>query len=212
MPTAIVEKNDKKLAVLKAAASMFLAHGFRAATTDMIQREAAVSKATMYACFPSKEAMFVAVIERECTAMAEAIRGSRAAPGNVARMLTEIGRSYLDFILSPTMLALYRVIVAEAPRFPDLGPQFYRAGPGVVTSMVAERLGEAAQSGEIDVQSVGIEAAAVLFLGMARAEGQLECLTHPDARPSAVQTDRWVQLAVTTFLRAFGVDAALPAR
>jgi hypothetical protein len=78
--------------------------------------------------------------------------------------------------------------------------------------MVAERLGEAAQSGEIDVQSVGIEAAAVLFLGMARAEGQLECLAHPDARPSAVQMDRWVQLAVTTFLRAFGVDAALPAR
>jgi AcrR family transcriptional regulator len=210
MPRA--EQNDKKLSVLEAAAKVFLAHGFSAATTDMIQREAGVSKATMYACFPSKEAMFVAVIERKCTAMAEAIRGSRAVPGDIARMLTEIGGSYLDFILSPTALALYRVVVAEAPRFPELGPRFYRAGPGVVIPIVAERLDEAARSGEIDVQSVGVGTAAELFLGMVRAEGHLECLTHPDARPSAVQMERWVQTAVTVFLRAFGVTAASPAR
>jgi AcrR family transcriptional regulator len=203
-----MKKSDKKLAVLDAAASVFLAHGFSAASTDMIQSKAGVSKATMYACFPNKEAMFTAVVERECAAMSEAFRSIRAKPGDPARMLAELGGAYLDFILTPTMLALYRVVVAETPRIPDLGRQFYLAGPQVSTSVLAERLSETARAGEIDVLSVGIEAAAALFFSMVRAEAQLECLLHPDARPSPVQIDRWVQLAVTTFLRAFGVSAA----
>jgi AcrR family transcriptional regulator len=210
--TASIKKSDKKLAVLNAAAAVFLAHGFSAASTDMIQSKAGVSKATMYACFPNKEAMFMAVIERECAAMAEMFRSIRTTPGDLSRMLSELGGAYLGFVLTPTMQALYRVVVAEAPRIPNLGRRFYLAGPQVAISVVAERLSEVARAGEIDVQSVGLEAAAALFLGMVRAEAQLECLTHPDARPSALQVDRWVQIAVTTFLRAFGIDAAAAAR
>ncbi|AXW64055.1 TetR family transcriptional regulator (plasmid) [Ralstonia solanacearum] len=199
-----IEQNDKEMSVLKAATAVFLAHGFSAATTDMIQRKASVSKATMYACFPNKEAMFAAVIEQECAKMAATIRAIQAAPGDIAKTLTDIGLSYLRFVLSPTALALYRVVVAEAPRFPDLGRRFYLAGPKVVTSMLAAWLKEAAQDGEIDIQSIGVDAAATLFISLVRTEGQLESLTHPDAQPSAAQLDHWVQLAVTTFMAAFG--------
>jgi AcrR family transcriptional regulator len=45
-----VERSGKEAVVLKAAAPVFLTHGFSAAISDMIQREAGVSKATMYAC------------------------------------------------------------------------------------------------------------------------------------------------------------------
>ncbi|MDR1889172.1 MAG: TetR/AcrR family transcriptional regulator C-terminal domain-containing protein, partial [Zoogloeaceae bacterium] len=164
------------------------------------------SKATMYACFPNKEAMFVAVIEQQCAVMTTAIQAIQSTPGNIARTLTAFGTDYLRIILSPNLLALFRVVVAEAPRFPDLGRKFYLAAPRVVLLMVAEWLSEAAQAGEINIQSVGVETAASLFLSLLRAEGQLECLTHPDARPSAAQMSHWVQLAVTTFLAAFGVD------
>ncbi|MGD7409203.1 TetR/AcrR family transcriptional regulator C-terminal domain-containing protein, partial [Ralstonia pseudosolanacearum] len=67
---------------------------------------------------------------------------------------------------------------------------------------------EAAQDGEINIQAVGVEAAATLFISLVRTEGQLESLTHPDAQPSAAQLDHWVQLAVTTFMAAFGVPRA----
>jgi AcrR family transcriptional regulator len=202
--TASVERNDKELVVLNAATSVFLAHGFSATTTDMIQREAGVSKATMYACFPNKEALFAAVIERQCAKMTATIQAIEASPGNVAKMLTDIGMSYLQIVLSPAGLALFRVATAEAPRFPELGRRFYLAGPKAVTSLVAVRLSEAAQAGEINVQATGIEAAAGLFISMVRGEGQLESLTHPGSQPSAAQMDHWVQLAVTTFLGAFG--------
>ncbi|MDR0578452.1 MAG: TetR/AcrR family transcriptional regulator C-terminal domain-containing protein [Candidatus Accumulibacter sp.] len=66
-------------------------------------------------------------------------------------------------------------------------------------------MGTFPRAGEVDVGSVGVEAVATLFIGMIRAQAQLECLMHPQARPSAAQKDRWVRLAVTTFLKAFGV-------
>ncbi|MDP5893521.1 TetR/AcrR family transcriptional regulator C-terminal domain-containing protein [Pseudomonas aeruginosa] len=198
------DRKDKSLPVLEAAATVFLAHGFSAATTDMIQREAKVSKATVYACFPNKEALFAAVIERECAVMAETVRAIEAAPGDIAKTLNDLGLSYLRIVLSPTGLALFRVVVADAVRFPDLARTFYLAGPKVIHHMIAERLEVAARAGEIDVQAIGIEGAATQFVSVLRGEGQLECLTHPDAHPSTEQLDRWVRMAVTTFLAAFG--------
>lgn len=200
------EPHDKSLPILKAAASVFLTHGFSAATTDMIQREAKVSKATVYACFPNKQALFAAVIERECAAMAETVRAIEPAPGDIARTLTDLGLSYLRIVLSPTGLALFRVIVAEAPRFPDLARRFYLAGPKAIAAMIADRLVQAVNAGEVDVRTAGIDAATAAFVSLLRGEGQLECLMHPDAQPSAEQLDRWVRLAVGTFLEAFGVD------
>ena len=202
--TKATKQNDKQLTLLKAASRMFLEHGFTAATTDMIQREAGVSKATMYARFANKELLFAAVIEHECALMTATFQTLHLSPGNIGKSLSDLGMSCLDVVLSPTALALNRVVTAEAPRFPELGRRFFLAGPKVVTSMVAERLGEAARLGEINVQAIGIDAAANLFLSMVRAQAQTECLSHPETRPSAAQKDYWVQIAVTTFLAAFG--------
>lgn len=200
------DKNDKETIVLNAAISVFLAHGFSAATTDMVQREAGVSKATMYAFFPNKEALFEAALKRQCAKLTNLIQSMEVASGDVRKMLTQIGTSYLSSVLEPNGLALYRVAVAEAPRFPDLGRLFYLAGPKTVTSLIASRLSAASQAGEIDVQAIGVEAAAALFISMVRCEAQLECLTHPGSRPSDAQIDTWVHIAVTTFLAAFSVQ------
>ncbi|WP_437883913.1 TetR/AcrR family transcriptional regulator [Pseudomonas sp. LRF_L74] len=200
---AFVECDEKSLAVLDAASSVFLANGFSGATTDMIQKRARVSKATLYACFPTKEALFAAVIEHECSAMAQTIEAMTPASGDITRTLGDLGRSYLRIILSPTGLALFRVSIAEAPRFPELARRFYLAGPRVVANLIAEHLEAAAQAGEIDIQNVGLENAAGLFISLLRGEGQMECLIHPQALPSEEQVERWVKLAVQTFLSAF---------
>ncbi|MCL2894474.1 TetR/AcrR family transcriptional regulator [Brenneria tiliae] len=205
MPESIHPHHDKISVVLNAAASVFLTHGFSAATTDMIQREAGVSKKTLYACFPGKEAMFMAVIERQCALMASTVSAIQPAPGNLAKTLTDIGRAYLDIVLSDTGVALFRVVVAESPRFPMAGRHFYLSGPKVVTAMVAEQLSAASQAGDINIHDIGAETAAALFIGMVRSEGQLDCLLHPGTRPSPGQLDRWVKLAVDTFIGRFAV-------
>ncbi|WP_084162256.1 TetR/AcrR family transcriptional regulator [Paraburkholderia bannensis] len=189
--------------VLNAARSVFLAHGFSAATTDMIQREARVSKSTVYASWPTKEALFAAVIQRECGQFANSLRHMEFESDDITRSLTTLARAYLTLIVSPMGLALFRVIVAETPRFPELGRTFYAAGPEVVAGIVGQFLERAAARGQIDVQAVGYTSAANLFISIVRGEAQLECLTHPNARPSDAQIDRWVEAAVHTFVSAF---------
>jgi AcrR family transcriptional regulator len=198
--------SEKTAAVLDAAARVFLAHGFSAATTDMIQRAAAVSKATVYACYPNKEALFAAVIERECQRMMDGIRALDGAGQPLRPALSEMGRAYLSMLLSPNGLALYRVVVADAPRFPELGRLFFQTGPQQVVAIVTRLLCRAADS--LDLSTIGAAEAAKLFLSLLRNEAQLELLTHPTAQTSAAGIDRLVELAVGTFLRAYAPGSA----
>lgn len=189
--------------VLAAARLIFFAHGFSLATTDMIQRAAGVSKSTVYAHYPNKEALFRAVVEAECNRFMEEARQRRVPDRNLKPLLIGMGKTFLDLILSPEILAMYRVVVSEAPRFPDLGALFYAAGPGAMNKFVAETLEQAMEKGELDLGGIGRDAAASLFINMLRGEAQMQVLTHPETPASVIQREQWVNEAVTTFLRAF---------
>lgn len=198
------ELGPKAQIVLRAARKVFLTHGFSAATTDMIQQEAKVSKSTVYAHFPNKEALFIAVIEAQCGAVTSAMQNVEFRAGKLRNTLAELARAYLLIILSPMGLALFRVVIAEAPRFPALARTFYLAGPAVVAGRIADLLAQAVKAGEADLGELGREAAAAQFTNLVRSEPQLQCLTHPETAPSAAQVDQWVSSAVTTFMRAYG--------
>jgi AcrR family transcriptional regulator len=51
--------------VLDAALSLFVDHGYRGTSMDMIADAAGVTKPVVYDCFPNKEALFAALLERE---------------------------------------------------------------------------------------------------------------------------------------------------
>lgn len=189
--------------VLAGARAVFLANGYTAATTDMIQQAAGVSKSTVYAHYPNKEALFMAVVEAECERFLKAVGETRFAGERLADILYAMARAYLDLVLSRDGLALYRAIVAEAPRFPELGRRFYLAGPGAMNNIVARELEAAEARGEVALKGIGRDSAASLFVNMVRGEPHMQCLMHPESPASAVQRDRWASDAATAFLRAF---------
>lgn len=196
--------NTKALTVLNAARNVFLTHGFSAATTDMIQREAGVSKSTVYAHYANKEALFTAVIEAECTSFTNIVRGIDFQQGKLRETLTILARAYLDIVLSSSGLALFSVVIAEGPRFPELGRAFYLAGPQVMKMIVSDHLANAAATGEVDLGEIGLDTAASQFINLVRSDPQLQCLTHPEATPSSAQIDQWAKATVVTFMRAYG--------
>lgn len=198
--------DDKARSVLDAATQVFLEHGFTAATTDMIQKKAGVSKATVYARYPTKEALFSEVISRTCARVAAGVDAVETESGCIRDQLTDLGAGYLHLLLQPSNLALFRVVIAEAQRFPDLARHFYLSGPKTIVSLLTQQLGQAVAREELDLQSVGLSGAAELFLNSLRGSAQLECLLHPLARPSEAQVDHWVEIAVVMFMRAFGVQ------
>ncbi|MBO1113416.1 TetR/AcrR family transcriptional regulator [Bordetella petrii] len=198
------QPTGKELAVLTAAREVFLTHGFSAATTDMIQRAAGVSKATVYAYYPTKQALFTAVIEGKCAEHMKALRALRSVPGGIHAVLSELASAYLEFALAPEGLALFRVSAAEAPRFPELARTFYENGPEAYCGIVAEHIERGVQNRELDLGDASAHEAARLFFSLVRGQAQMEGVLLPDRRPSRAQKKRWADLAVGTFFAAFG--------
>jgi len=200
---------SKSQIVLRAARTIFLRHGFSASTTDMIQREAAVSKSTVYAHYPTKEALFIAVVEEECRTFSEKMRRIEFRPGGIKNALKVFARAYLDILLSPSGLALTRVIIGEASRFPVLASTFYLVGPNVVVLITMEYFRQAAAVGEIDLSLVGYETASKQFLSLIRSEPQIRSLTHPELQLAAKPIEEWIDSAVATFLKAYGCNVSI---
>ncbi len=73
----------------------FLIHGFSWDNDRYDSKEAGVSKATMYGCFKNKEAMFAAVIERQCTNMQKQVMSVRDKSQKFTFSLNRNWKTYL---------------------------------------------------------------------------------------------------------------------
>jgi TetR/AcrR family transcriptional regulator, mexJK operon transcriptional repressor len=98
------------------------------------------------------------------------------------------------------------MVMAEAPRFPELGRAFYASGPAVVLARLADYLGAADARGALRVEDPKL--AAEQFIGMLLGPLHMRHLLgltaeFGDRDPAAV-----VEAAVTTFLAAYAPRSA----
>lgn len=192
---------DKAESILAAAWKNFFVRGFGAASMDAIAREAGASKATVYAYFASKEELFGAVIAREGERYFRGFSARELDPGEVAASLAEIAHRFLDLVLSPEAIAINRIVISEAARFPQLGEVFWRAGPERTRVQVEAFLRRAVDAGTLAVADARV--AAEQFIALLRGDihqRQLLRLDKVDAGELAAAADA----AVATFLKAFG--------
>jgi TetR/AcrR family transcriptional regulator, mexJK operon transcriptional repressor len=193
--------NSKAESILAAAKRAFLAAGFGAVSMDTIAREAGVSKATVYAHFAGKEELFGAVIERECERYFARFSPSELDPSDVGASLTVLGRRFLELLLSPDGIALYRIIVGEVTRFPRLGEVFWRAGPERQRLQIEAFLKSAIASGNLVLTDTRF--AAEQFVSLVRGDIQPRHLLRLGTDADRRGIDAAVEGAVATFLRAF---------
>lgn len=116
-------------AILRIARAQFMAKGYAATRMEPIAREAAVSTATLYGYFPSKAALFAAVIDDCAQDFADRIESVRAAArGDAVQRLTALAEAYADFMSDPFVRAVFRLVMAERPRFEDAALRFFEGG------------------------------------------------------------------------------------
>jgi len=210
-----VERNDvppssKAESILAAAKRTFLAAGFGAVSMDTIAREAGVSKATVYAHFAGKEDLFGAVIGRECEGYFARFSAGELDPCDARASLTVLGRRFLELLLSPDAIALYRIILAEVTRFPALGEVFWRAGPERQRVQIEAFLGSASASGTLVLSDTRL--AAEQFVSLVRGDIQLRHVLRLAADADQRGICAAVEGAVATFLRAFERQTAPSAK
>jgi AcrR family transcriptional regulator len=73
----------KRDRILDAARNLFLRNGLRGTTMEAIAREARIAKPTLYAHFPDKDAVFVAIVEQMLTAKIAAFEAGLNGDGSV---------------------------------------------------------------------------------------------------------------------------------
>lgn len=189
-------KQQKTQAIIKAACHYFLQYGYNGATTDLIQKKAGVSKATLYNHFPTKESLFASVVNTQCKLFVEQVRAISLPDTHFSESLFRIGEAYLTLLLAPENQALFRAVVAEAPRFPGLAKTFYDAGPASILPVIAEAVNRALQKHELAVNGCEPLRLATDFITVLRGKSQMYCLLHPDFIPDQNTIAEWVSEAV----------------
>ncbi len=202
-PAAKVRKGRKFDQVLTGAREIFMRDGFEGASVDEIARAASVSKATLYSYFPDKRLLFMEVATTQCARQAdEALHTiDMSQPPNI--VLTQVGHSFLGFILSDMGQRIFRICVAEADRFPELGRAFYDSGPHKVHLAITGYLRAAAARGELRVED--FELAADQFAELCKADLWTRLVFGIRDGFTKEERLRIVNGAVDTFLARYGV-------
>src|SRR5699024_3620429 len=146
--------------------------GFAGASVDEVITRVGGSKRTIYSYFGKKEELF-AVVVRELTARAMApLADAEARRHDLESTLYDIGRCYLDVIMAPETLRLYRTVTSEGARFPHLAKVFFESGPGRASTGLARTLEE--MRGAWGIRVADCDRAAEHFLGMIRDDLHLK--------------------------------------
>src|ERR1700728_1550241 len=133
---------EKRAESLRAARPILLRDGLGGTTLDRVAAEGRISKMTLYRHFPSKEALFEGLVTAMCEYMREGLENAPSANIDkpAAKRLADELRAFTSALIEPDALALYRLIVADGWRFPELSRVFDRSGMRVIRRRIAELL------------------------------------------------------------------------
>ena len=199
----------KRRAIMDAATVLFLRDGYRRTSMDQVAADAVVSKPTVYSHFEDKEQLFREIVlgvtansEQIITELTSALyAGDINTVADLRIVLTDLARRYIDGVLRPNVLALRRLVISEAERFPDLARTYYEQAPSRAIDVIADALRRFEERGLLDLDDARLAAAqfAYLVLGIPQDRAQF-C---PTERPSPAERDRLATQAVRVFLAAY---------
>jgi TetR/AcrR family transcriptional repressor of mexJK operon len=191
----------KRRAIHDAGTAVFLRRGYESTSMDLIAAEANVSKQTIYKHFHSKEELFKAIITDMTQTLFAPMSMPEAAKSTPRRLLQSFAHDFLDLMLRPSSLALYRLIVAESARFPELGAALYAVGAARLIAMLADYLRWETGNGRLAVDDA--ERAAEQLIGMLTGRLQLRALLNVRETPTKAQLKGHAEHAVSSFLTLY---------
>jgi TetR/AcrR family transcriptional regulator, mexJK operon transcriptional repressor len=129
------KSEEKRQAILDAAAALFLDKGMQGASMDAVARQAGVSKQTVYSNFQNKETLYSACIRAKIASYGFEETGFTDA-GEPGAALLNLVKRFMALIFDPDVVAMHRVVMAEAASHPQIAALFYASGPGAVQAAV----------------------------------------------------------------------------
>jgi TetR/AcrR family transcriptional repressor of mexJK operon len=190
--------------LIAVAEQLFLQHGFANTSVNAIVREAGGSLATLYAEFGSKEALFESVLSERAARFFPEERSVPRQRLDAQAELRALATHMLKRMLSDDGLAVYRIAVHEAPRFPALRKALLEVGMPGLLDRTARYLRGLADGGAlaIDDSHDASRLAASQFIAL--VQGQLVFSAACGGEISARTRASHVNAAVKGFLGMYG--------
>ena len=199
-----VKSEEKRLAILEAAKSVFLERGYGSASMAEVSARVGGSKQTLYSYFASKEDLFVAVMIEKVATQVQPLFDILHENDNLAEAIHDFVLAFLRFITTDEVVAFRRIVYAEGAKS-DLGKLFYENGPKRGWTRMAEDFEQAMDAGRMRRADPWT---AVYQLHALCEAGPVQRLLEGSGGPIDEATLLAVADAATdTFIRAYEVQA-----
>lgn len=195
-------KEEKAAAIIEAATRLFLDGGYERTSLAQVAKAADVSTATLFKRFPTKAVLFEAIVRHYW------VREDRweltSTPGDPGAGLARIGREYAGLLMRPGMTSLFRTVIAETTRFPELGRMNFDLGKRHFLEGLCSYLRLEQEAGTLVPGDASV--AATQFLGMISGHIFWPRLLLTDFTLSEAETDSAVEEAVHTLLARYSAS------
>lgn len=119
----------RREAIIRAARALFFEKGYAGTPMNAVAAAVGGSKTTLWNCFPSKEELFKAVIDDMAEQYSEALKIDLSLEADIASELRRFALALLRTLSNEHVIALQRLVISEAERFPELSQAFYERAP-----------------------------------------------------------------------------------
>jgi len=159
------QNGDRRQQIIAAALKVFSIKGFHKATNkDIAQAAGGISPGLIYWYFKDKEDLFLSIIRERAAIFQLTEHPERLMDLPPREGLALIGRTYLSVFKVPGNVALIRIMVAEAIRFPQIAEMFYKQVASRFLGLLSQYLQCQVELGRLRPHDTQIGARS--FLGM----------------------------------------------
>jgi AcrR family transcriptional regulator len=186
--------------IVEAAFSAFMESGFAAASTLEIATRARVSKRELYALVGSKQEMLVACIRERARRLQMPDLPEPHDRQALARTLETFGTQLLREVSDPTVIAVFRLAIAEAVRAPEVARALNSLGVETGRAALREVMTRARSAGLVRGDPSGM---AEHFAGLLWGNLKVSLLLRVTERPSPREIARRARDATAAFLKLY---------
>jgi AcrR family transcriptional regulator len=196
-------RQSRRETILEVAGRSFLEQGYAATTMSAIAAELGGSKGTLWSYFPAKDVLFAAVLDRATEAFQQQVTLILNPQDDLETTLCRFARGFLHRVTSPEALALYRLVVAEATRFPETGRIFHERATGRTKAALATYLTQVTARGLLRDADPQLAAQQLVGLCLSGCHQMLMMRLIDCADPDRIEAE--VAETVATFMRAYAM-------
>ena len=190
--------------ILEAAFTTFVKNGYAAASTIEIATRARVSKRELYALVGNKQEMLIACIGGR----AQRLRQAADVPlprdrETLAEILASFGAQLIREVSDPTVIAVFRLAIAETARAPEVARTLDALGRGATRTALRKIVTQAQESGLIDGRAADL---VEQFYGLLWGDLMIGLLLGVVERPAAREITARARRAAKAFVQLHSAE------